>query len=149
TPGESAPLTWSPVPTNFVFIDQNTQLASPPQNNGLIMSTAVTRTPTPSPTPTETPTPTPTETPTPTPTETPTPTPTETPTPTPTETPTPTPTETPTPTPTETPTPTPTLTPTPTPTPNVVVAGSTGANGGYVTLKAAFDALNANGTQAG
>jgi hypothetical protein len=32
---------------------------------------------------------------------------------------------------------------------NVVVAGSTGADGGYATLKAAFDALNANPTQTG
>ena len=31
----------------------------------------------------------------------------------------------------------------------VVVTGSTGADGSYATLKAAFDALNANGTQAG
>ena len=32
---------------------------------------------------------------------------------------------------------------------NVTVSGSTGADGQYVTLKAAFDALNANGTQGG
>ena len=32
---------------------------------------------------------------------------------------------------------------------NVTVAGSTGADGGYATLGAAFTALNANGTQAG
>ena len=32
---------------------------------------------------------------------------------------------------------------------NVTVSGSTGADGTYGTLKDAFDALNANGTQAG
>ncbi len=32
---------------------------------------------------------------------------------------------------------------------NVTIANSTGANGSYATLKAAFDALNAQGTQAG
>src|SRR4051812_20266774 len=31
----------------------------------------------------------------------------------------------------------------------VTVAGSTGANGDYATLKAAFDAINLNGTQGG
>ena len=78
-------------------------------------------------------------------TPTPTPTPTLTPTPTP-ATPTPTPTPTPaTPTPTPiTPTPTPTATPTPG---CVVVAGSTGANGSYVTLRDAFAAINANTSQ--
>ncbi len=56
---------------------------------------------------------------------------------------------------TPTPTPTATFTPTPTPTatatavPNVIVAGSTGADGSYATLKAAFDAINANTTQTG
>ncbi len=32
---------------------------------------------------------------------------------------------------------------------NVTIANSTGANGTYATLKAAFDALNAQSTQAG
>src|ERR1044071_380767 len=32
---------------------------------------------------------------------------------------------------------------------NVSVAGSTGANGSYATLRAAFTAINSNGTQAG
>ena len=32
---------------------------------------------------------------------------------------------------------------------NVTVTGSTGADGSYVTVKAAFDALNLNGTQGG
>ena len=32
---------------------------------------------------------------------------------------------------------------------NVSVAGSTGANGSYATLRAAFTAINGNGTQAG
>jgi hypothetical protein len=32
---------------------------------------------------------------------------------------------------------------------NVIVAGSTGADGNYATLKAAFDAINANATQTG
>ena len=31
----------------------------------------------------------------------------------------------------------------------VTVAGSTGANGSYTTLKGAFDAVNANATQTG
>src|SRR5438552_18186784 len=61
-PGDMSTLAWQPAPDNFIFIDDNLNVHTPAQTNGLITITGIPPTPSPTPTATSTVPPPPTST---------------------------------------------------------------------------------------